>query len=313
MDNGKTLTPTVELLPIVLGKGSFGRVVEGMYNGTRAAVKLMTRDPLWEQALLHQGVLQHEQVAEQRQPSGLSDAFVQSFLQEVQVLSRCEHPNIVRLLAACVTPPRLCLVMELMETSLDRFLYGKSSLSSTEPIPLDKVLWIGIGISKALAYLHPTIMHRDLKPANVLINNAASDKPVVKLTDFGLSRLHMTARPTDHPDAGTPPYMAPECFDLLNRCTSHQSDIYSLGVMIWEMLAGKRPWDGMGGVAIAFMVTYKGTRLPFHGFAPSRCPPKLARLIMACWDADPARRPAAVEVAKELALIAEQIRQSRSS
>ncbi|GIM09866.1 hypothetical protein Vretimale_13672 [Volvox reticuliferus] len=202
-DSGKVRTPAVELLPIVLGKGSFGRVVEGLYNGRRVAVKLMASDALMEQARPHQGVHQHEQEEEQRQPPGLSNAFVQSLVQEVQVLSRCEHPNIVQLLAACVTPPRLGLVMELMETSLDRFLYGKASLSSTEPIPLDKVLWIGIGISKALAYLHPTIMHRDLKPANVLINNAASDKPVVKLTDFGLSRLRMTVRSTKHPDAGT--------------------------------------------------------------------------------------------------------------
>ncbi|GIL68094.1 hypothetical protein Vafri_21405 [Volvox africanus] len=298
-------TPKIELLPTVLGKGSFGRVVEGLYNGRRVAVKLMTSDALWEQAGRQENIQQHQQ-DEQEQAVGLSNVFVQSFVQEVQVLSRCQHPNIVQLVAACVTPPRLCLVMELMETSLERFLYGKASLRSTECIPLEKVLWIGIGISNALAYLHPTIMHRDLKPANVLINAAASDKPVVKLTDFGLSRLRMTVRSTKHPDAGTPPYMAPECFDLVSRCISHQSDIYSLGVMLWEMLAGERPWHGMGGVAIAFMVTYRGIRLPLHGLAPSRCAPKLARLLMACWDADPARRPAAAEMAKELTLIEEQ-------
>ncbi|GIL59725.1 hypothetical protein Vafri_14449, partial [Volvox africanus] len=310
-DSGDNHTPPkVELLPKVLGKGSFGRVMEGLFNGRRVAVKLMTSDELWYLPQERQQVnVQHHQQGEQHQQSSLPNVFVQSFVQEVQVLSRCQHSNIVQLVAACVTPPRLCLVMELMETSLDKVLYGKAR-SNMEHIPLEKVLRIGIGISNALTYLHPTIAHRDLKPANVLINDAASDKPVVKLTDFGLSRLRMTARPTKHPDVGTPPYMAPECFDLVNSCVSHQSDIYSLGVMMWEMLAGERPWDGMGGVAIAFLVTYKGFRPSLNGLEPSRCPINLARLLMTCWDADPDRRPAAAEVVKELALIEEQIRRS---
>ncbi|GIL68097.1 hypothetical protein Vafri_21405 [Volvox africanus] len=299
-DSHDTHSRKVELLPTVLGKGSSGRVVQGLYHGRRVAVKLMTSDALWEQAGQQENIQQHQQ-EEQQKSAGLSNIFMQNFVQEV--LSRCQHPNIVQLVAACVTPPRLCLVMELMETSLERFLYGNTSLNSTEHIPLDKVLWIGIGISNALAYLHPTIMHRDLKPANVLINDATSDKPIVKLTDFGLSRLRMTVRSTKHPDAGTPPYMAPECFDLASTRITHQSDIYSLGVMLWEMLAGRRPWDGMTGVAIAFMVTYKEARLPVDGLAPSRCPPKLTRLLRSCWDVDPVRRPAAAEVAKELTLI----------
>ncbi|GLI70250.1 hypothetical protein VaNZ11_015096 [Volvox africanus] len=306
-DSGYTHTDTrtVELLPKPLGKGSFGRVVEGLYDGRQVAVKLITSHALWDPSWWgrQQENAQHHQQEEQHQASSLTNAFVQSFAQEVQVLSRCQHPNIVQLVAACVTPPRLCLVMELMETSLDKVLYGKAR-SDTGKIPLDKVLRIGIAISNALTYLHPTIVHRDLKPANVLINDAASDTPVIKLTDFGLSRLRMTVRSTKHPDAGTPPYMAPECFDLLSGYISHQSDIYSLGVMLWEMLAGERPWDGMGGVVIAFLVTYRELRLPLDRFAPSRCPPKLARLLTACWDADPARRPAAAEVVKELTLIA---------
>ncbi|GIL55575.1 hypothetical protein Vafri_11130 [Volvox africanus] len=99
--------------------------------------------------------------------------------QEVEVLARCQHPNIVRLLAASLQAPRCCLVMELMETSLDRLLYGGSVMQ--ELLPLNMVLHVSDQIARGLAYLHPTIVHRDLKPANVLISNAGSSRPVVKL------------------------------------------------------------------------------------------------------------------------------------
>ncbi|GLI60235.1 hypothetical protein VaNZ11_002324 [Volvox africanus] len=106
-----------------------------------------------------------------------------SLEQEVQVLGRCFHPNVVQLLAACLTPPRVCLVMELMDTSLDTLLYGQkgsheSRLVSSDDrdesniggpsklqqlLPLPKVLHIAAQIAAALEYLHPTIVHRDLK------------------------------------------------------------------------------------------------------------------------------------------------------
>ncbi len=91
----------LQLLPKALGRGSFGRVVQGTYQGQLVAVKL---------------------VAEAHATNTLALAKV--FAQEVEVLARCCHPNVVRLLAACLTPPRLCLVMELMETSLDKLIHN---------------------------------------------------------------------------------------------------------------------------------------------------------------------------------------------
>ncbi|EFJ49925.1 hypothetical protein VOLCADRAFT_89419 [Volvox carteri f. nagariensis] len=172
----------VSLMPVFRGKGTYGRVVEGLYAGRRVAVKLMANEEL---------------LGVEGAPPG---TFIKAFAQEVEVLGRCQHPNIIQLLAACVSPPRLCLVMELMETSLDKLLYHSPG---QQPMPLPKVLHIGICIANALAYLHPTIIHRDLKPANVLIDNPQSDRPIVKLTDFGLARLRMTVKSTEHPDAGT--------------------------------------------------------------------------------------------------------------
>ncbi|PNH11364.1 putative serine/threonine-protein kinase [Tetrabaena socialis] len=199
----------VTLLPEVLGRGAFGRVHAGIYRGQRVAVKQVLD-------ILDGGMqdMEHQQAA---------------FAQELEVLGRCEHPNILRVLAACVTPPKPCIVMELMDTSLDKLLYGREEI-----LPLPLVLHIASEIAQGLAYLHPTVLHRDLKPANVLINDPWGTQPVVKLADFGLSRLRNTILITQRPDAGT--------------------DMYSFGVCLWEMLAGARPWEGLSAVPIACQI-----------------------------------------------------------
>ncbi|GIL78045.1 hypothetical protein Vretimale_7405 [Volvox reticuliferus] len=281
--DGSSMPTVLELLPVVCGKGAFGRVVEGFYQGQRVAVKL----------LLSEG----EECGTLRE-----EVSNKSFAQEVLILSRCQHPNVVRLLAACVDGPRRCLVMELMETSLAGLIYGNNMI-----MPLQKVLHIGICIANALAYLHPTITHRDLKPANVLVNNPNSDQPIVKLSDFGIARLRLTVAPTADPEAGTPAYMAPECFDLSNSRISHHADMYSLGVLIWEMLTGSKPWQGLGLMDIAIRVTWNRNRLPVEALPSSRCPQKLKRLLDSCWEVDPVRRPAAAEAAKMLTLILQQV------
>ncbi|GLI66124.1 hypothetical protein VaNZ11_009853 [Volvox africanus] len=225
--------------------------------------------------------------------------------QEVEVLARCQHPNVVRLLAACLRPPRFCLVMELMETSLDRLLYNPERHHKL--LPLDTVLHIAIQIAKGLAYLHPTIVHRDLKPGNVLISH--SDAPgrfTVKLADFGLSRLRDTVLVTEHPEVGTAPYIAPEAFDVFNNRITDRVDVYALGIILWEMLAGRPPWSGLNIVVIALSVAMYRQRPPLVAVPRDRCPRKLRLLIESCWEHIPERRPAAAEVVKRLALIQQQ-------
>ncbi|KAG2431582.1 hypothetical protein HXX76_009596 [Chlamydomonas incerta] len=247
----------VELLPHKLGKGAFGRVVEGRYRGQRVAVK---------QALdLHDGLTLPV------------EAIVASFLQEVQVMGRCTHPNITTLLAACLAPPKLCLVMEMMDTSLEALLYGGPP---GQLLPLPTVLHIAIQVAQGLEYLHPTVIHRDLKPSNVLISNLDDEYPVVKL--------------------------AVQCFDVTNNMLTHKVDMYAFGVLLWTMLTGEVPWKNHNMVSIAYNV-HMGRRLPLEDIDDSRCPPKLHKLVEQCWDAQPRRRPAAAEVVKELLVIREQL------
>ncbi|KXZ46473.1 hypothetical protein GPECTOR_43g909 [Gonium pectorale] len=225
---------------------------------------------------------------------GPQAALAESLAQEVEVLGRCRHPNVVTLLAACLTPPRMCLVMERMETSLERLLYGGGP---GHLLPMEQVLAIALDVARGLEYLHPTIVHRDLKPGNVLIDNPGTPRVVAKLSDFGLSRLHGTVGGvlTANPEAGTV-----------------GEALYSFGVLLWAMLSGLRPWEGLQLVAIAVRVTMLGQRPPLDDVPAGRLPPKLARLLRQCWDAEPERRPAAAELVKELLLVREQmIREGR--
>ncbi|KAG2441627.1 hypothetical protein HXX76_003247 [Chlamydomonas incerta] len=222
---------------------------------------------------------------------------LRQFQQEVEVLGRCDHPAVVKLLAACLTPPRLCLVMELCETSLEHLIYGRPG----QLLSLPTVLHIAVQVAEGLSYLHPTIIHRDL-PANVLIQGADSSRPVAKLTDFGLSRLRMATVATRHPDAGTPAYLAPECYSTDNNVVTHHMDMYAMGVLLWSMLTGQRPWRAQcqSIVVIAYRVTMLGERPPLDQMSDRRCPPKLRRLIKQCWEHDPRKRPAAAQMVKEL-------------
>ncbi|PNW84613.1 hypothetical protein CHLRE_03g151300v5 [Chlamydomonas reinhardtii] len=327
------------LLPTLRGRGAFGRVVEGVYQGQRVAVKLLTPAGLSQE---------------------LSDDLRASFRQEVAVLGRCQHDNVVRLLAASINPKQLCLVMELCECSLEKLIYSGTLM------PLPKVLHIAAQVAAGLVYLHPTIMHRDLgggggvramregcplcsrfaksscgfsvlipltlpltipnikllrphvcanephfitkqKPANVLINGADTDTPIAKLTDFGLARMRSVTMPTLNPEAGTPAYMAPECYDVNNDVITSKADVFSLGALLWTCLSGREPWAGQNMVQVAVAITVHRQRLPLSALPEERCPPKLRRLIEACWEHDPLRRPAAAEVHKELLVVLEQV------
>ncbi|PNH12191.1 Serine/threonine-protein kinase HT1, partial [Tetrabaena socialis] len=300
----------VTLLPVTRGKGSYGRVVEGLYGGQRVAVKLLdwglagTPLPAGQAAGAEGGGGAGTQAAAR---DGYFEVDVcereAALAREVEVLGRCRHPNIVRLLAANLQPPRVCLVMELLDTSLDSLIHGADRRAPLLPLP--KVLHIAIQVAQGLEYLHPTILHRDLKSANVLVSNPGSPQPIIKLADFGLSRLLDTVLITQHPEEGTASHMAPETFDLKNFTITDKVDMYAYGCLLYEMLSGKRPWSAEGGTAlqIACAVAIRGERPPLHKLSQQRCPPKLHALIRACWDGDPARRPAAAEAVKVLTLV----------
>lgn len=130
----------------------------------------------------------------------IGDDLKREYMDELLVMSRVQHSNIVNFLGACMTPPHLCFVMEMCECSLHRLLHvDRVSFSDKE------IVTMAIDIASAFEYLHaqkPTIIHRDLKSHNVLRAHNGS----LKICDFGLVMIKNTT-------AGTPAYMAPELIE----------------------------------------------------------------------------------------------------
>jgi serine/threonine-protein kinase len=179
-------------------------------------------------------------------------SLLQRFRAEAQAVAGLRHPNIVRILDFDVADGSPYMVMELVEgMSLGDYLQGLHGLGTI--LPLEAVAKLALPIGSALDYAHAQgIIHRDVKPANVMLRAGAAPihpglplQPDVEpiLTDFGVARIAggitQTASGTI---LGTPAYMSPE--QIRGLPVDARSDVYSLGIIVYEMLAGKLPFDG---------------------------------------------------------------------
>jgi serine/threonine protein kinase len=208
----------------------------------------------------------------------------QRFLREARVVGQISHPSIVALhdmgIEDSTSTPYL--VMDLVEgQSLEQIL-AKGSL------PFPRVCSWGAEVATALAVAHSKgIIHGDVKPANILI--AADGR--VKLTDFGMARLasHDTL---NAPLLGTPAYWCPE--QILGKAQDARSDLFSLGVVLYEMLTGLRPFDADSLQAICGRVLSSSPLPPSHN-NPS-LPSALDEVVAACLQKDPLTRIASAEL-----------------
>ncbi|KAG2494936.1 hypothetical protein HYH03_006871 [Edaphochlamys debaryana] len=268
----------------LLGQGGFAAVYKGRYKGQRVAVKMI------------------------KKTAGSSLADLQedmnALMHELHILRQVNHPNIVTLYGGCLKPPHIFLVEERMEGTLDFYVH---QVRKNDALSVREVVYFALDIACGLSYLHPRIVHRDLKPANVLLSREGR----CKISDFGLARTKIKEYlSTKNLDAGTTAYIAPECFmsmdnpDMhdLRRSVTDRTDIYALGIIIWEMLAGKRPWQGLKPLLVAYQVAYRSLRPPLFELG-SRCPPKLRQLIEDCWCQEPKKRPSSQEVVDRLLAI----------
>ncbi|MCD7472093.1 hypothetical protein HAX54_013028 [Datura stramonium] len=200
----------------VLGEGGFGRVYSGVLDdGMKVAVKVLKRDD---------------------QQGG------REFLAEVEMLSRLHHRNLVKLIGICLEERSRCLLYELIPNgSVESHLHGVDREIS--PLDWNARMKIALGAARGLAYLHedssPRVIHRDFKSSNILLEHDFTPK----VSDFGLARAaldeghrHISTRVM-----GTFGYVAPEY-----AMTGHllvKSDVYSYGVVLLELLTGKKPVD----------------------------------------------------------------------
>lgn len=218
----------------------------------------------------------------------------QRFTAEAQAAMRLRHPNVVRVYAGGVTNGFGHLVMAPAPgCALDR--YARPGRLLPEPL----LLQLGAAIAGGLAHAHDHgVLHRDVKPSNVIVDIASRR---LKITDFGLARLADPARTRTGLVLGTPAFMAPE---LLAGAPAHRgSDLYALGVLLFQLLTTQLPFDGrsMGELLRAIA---NGRPASLAALRPGT-PPALTTLVHALIDADPANRPAdASAVAQQLRALA---------
>jgi serine/threonine-protein kinase len=197
-----------------LGRGTMGRVYLAKDVGTGREVALKTMA-----------------LAREFEGFALHDAKAR-FQREALAACRLEHPDIVRVLDSGEERGLVYIAMER--------LYGHDLAQHIRPgslLSMRSVVVVGIRVAAALAYAHRQgVVHRDIKPANVMIDPARAQ---VKVTDFGIARLTDSARTRTGLVLGSPSYMSPE--QLIGRPADGRSDLYSLGVVLFQMLTGQLP------------------------------------------------------------------------
>jgi tRNA A-37 threonylcarbamoyl transferase component Bud32 len=167
---------------------------------------------------------------------------LERFRREARSVAQLSHPHIVGVIDAGEDDGRPYIVFEYVEGET-----LKDRIRRAGRLPIDEAIAYAIEISRALGAAHAQgIVHRDIKPQNVLIDEEGS----AKVTDFGIARsLHEEGLTADGRVLGTTDYVSPE--QALGRAVTGQSDIYSLGVVLYEMLTGEVPFRGENQVAVA--------------------------------------------------------------
>ncbi|XP_055807072.1 serine/threonine-protein kinase CTR1-like isoform X2 [Solanum dulcamara] len=240
-----------------IGAGSFGTVHRGDWHGSDVAVKILMEQDFHAERF-------------------------KEFLREVAIMKRLRHPNIVLFMGAVIQPPNLSIVTEyLSRGSLFRLLHKPGA---REVLDERKRLCMAYDVANGMNYLHkrnPPIVHRDLKSPNLLVDK----KYTVKICDFGLSRFKANTFLSSKTAAGTPEWMAPEV--IRDEPSNEKSDIYSFGVILWELATLQQPWSKLNAPQVIAAVGFNRKRLDI----PSDLNPQVATIIEACWANEPWKRP----------------------
>ncbi|MCP4599760.1 MAG: serine/threonine protein kinase [Proteobacteria bacterium] len=261
-----------------------GRVILGRYRiNTRLAVGGMSK------VYLGRDIVENCRCAIKilRDELSLEPRVCKRFFNETRAIQRIEHPAVVRIFhVGEMDDGRLFFVMEYVDGSSLRKMVERGPLKTENAIPI-----IG-AVAEGLAAAHEQhIVHRDLKPENVLLPRKADSKTFAKIVDFGIARIVDAPRITTTQHVmGTPHYIAPE--QAMGKPIDHRADIYTLGVMMFEMLTGKLPFTGND----------PDTLLRKHISTPppplilcagdQKIPEELQYLTMRCLSKSPKDRPA---------------------
>jgi len=241
----------------LIGEGTFGKVYQGKCRGKEVAVKVFKN-------------------------MDLSEDEKAGFREEVKIMSKLVHPNLVLFLGACTSGDEYRIVTDLMPKDLETlFLKEKAKgFSLYDRIKMLKHAALGMN------WLHcsnPVFIHRDLKLSNLLVDNDYK----VHVCDFGLTQMKpKDATSLEYDPHGSPLYMAPEVFvgEYDEKC-----DVYSFGILLWESFTLQQAFEDINENLPAFM--HQVIDCDTRPVIPANCGSSLRDLMVDCWAGKPKERP----------------------
>ncbi|CAM8956988.1 unnamed protein product [Rhodiola kirilowii] len=258
-----------------LGSGTFGTVYHGKWRGTDVAIKRIKKSCFTGR-------------------SSEQERLALEFWREADILSKLHHPNVVAFYGVVQDGPggTLATVTEYMvDGSLRHVLLRKD-----KNIDRRKKLIIAMDAAFGMEYLHgKNIVHFDLKCDNLLVNLKDPSRPICKVGDFGLSKIKRNTLVSGGV-RGTLPWMAPELLNGSSNKVSEKVDVFSFGIVLWEILTGEEPYANMHYGAIIGGIVNNTLRPTI----PSYCDPEWRNLMEQCWAPNPVARPSFSEIADRL-------------
>ncbi|KAF3793372.1 Serine/threonine-protein kinase [Nymphaea thermarum] len=263
-----------------LGSGTFGTVYHGKWRGTDVAIKRIKKSCFTGR-------------------SSEQERLTHDFWREAAILSKLHHPNVVAFYGVVKDGPggTLATVTEFMVNgSLRHVLQRKDRLLDRR-----KKLMIAMEAAFGMEYLHSkSIVHFDLKCDNLLVNMRDPQHPVCKVGDFGLSKIKRNTLVSGGV-RGTLPWMAPELLNGSSSKVSEKVDVFSFGIVMWEILTGDEPYANMHYGAIIGGIVNNTLR----PHVPSWCDPEWRKLMEQCWAPDPSARPSFTDIVRRLRMMTE--------
>ncbi|KAL5710023.1 hypothetical protein ACHQM5_020638 [Ranunculus cassubicifolius] len=273
IDDKLLIDPKLLSVRSKIGEGAHGKVYEGKYCDRVVAVKVLNGGNTPEERTTLEG----------------------RFAREINMMSRVKHDNLVKFIGACKDPYMVIITELLPGMSLRKYLI------KIRPNQLDLRVAIGyaLDIARAMECLHANgIIHRDLKPDNLLLTE---NQKCMKLADFGLAREEsvtemMTA------ETGTYRWMAPELYSTVTlrqgekKHYNNKVDVYSFGIVLWELLTNRMPFEGMSNLQAAYAAAFKQVRPS----VPEDMPAELGFIVQSCWVEDPNLRPSFSQIIRML-------------
>ncbi|KAH0455032.1 hypothetical protein IEQ34_016956 [Dendrobium chrysotoxum] len=221
------------------------------------------------------------------------------FWNEIFMLANLHHPNIITFYGIVWDGPResfAAITAYMVDGSLRSALINYSRFLDKR-----KCILIAIDVAFGMEYLHDqNIIHFDLKSDNLLVNLRDPNRPICKVGDFGLSKVKCSTLISSGNPQGTIPWMAPELFNGRRDLISEKVDVFSFGIVMWELLMGQEPYANIPDEVIIDGIVSNTLRPS----VPESCDPEWRSLMEQCWSTEPSKRPCFIEIANKLCSMA---------